>query len=411
MNILKQLFILFTLLFLQTGCSDSQPQKLLLYLEDDCNTTTLDTQREVNIHVYAHFDDNSQQEVTDELLWRSSNSSLASVQDGDIQTFDKEGDVAISYETYETATDKKPLFSKTLHFKVAEIKLLNIEIIPANLILYEGEKAQLKAIGNFENNTTFDITKDCHWSSENPIVATVTQDALIEAHQEGSVIIRAKNADIMGFINLTVRKLAYTSIFIDTTQTTFNVEQNITLKVYGIEEDNITQVVIPNEQLNFYTSDDSIISLDTDTIIAQSKGEAQISAELKSDSNIYTSTTFKVEKDNYLRIFKNGVEVGFPYAQTQEYQTFPEDQFDTFKLRAVGGDFKISSLWVSDFNGNIYPTSVAWFDGLQDNDTIFNGQEREYILKHNNTQQQLQYFYKIDDAFNNSFTQKYKVTQ
>jgi hypothetical protein len=409
MKFFTQLFIFLTLLLFHVGCSDSKPEKLLVSLEDDLQTSVLDTKREVSVHVYAHFDDNSKQEVTEQLIWRSSDPTIAKVDQGTITTFEKEGFVDISYETQESSTDGTPLFFKKLQLNVKDIQLLSIEILPNNLILYEDQSSQLKALGSFDNNTTLDITQDCNWSSLNPEVATVLPNGLLYAKLEGSSTIYAKSSGIESFINLTVRHLAYDSIAIDTIQTTFNVEQNITLKVYAMQENNTTRIELPNDQLNFYTSDSSVISLQTDTLIAQSKGSAQITAELKSDNNIRTSTTFTVEKENYLRIFKNGIELSFPYAQTQECDSFPQDQFDSFTLRAVGRDFHISSLLVSDFSGNIYPSNVAWFDGLEDGDTIVMGQNKEYKLKHNNTKREILYYFKIDDEFNNTFSQKYKA--
>ena len=396
--------MLFTL-----SCSDSKPDRLLTSLSDDFNTSYIDTNRDIQVNVYANFDDASQEEVSDALLWSSSNEALATVKGGLITTNADTGSVIIRYQTAETKEDGSALFEKTYQLYVKDLQLQGITLSQTELLLYEGDSQSVKAKGIFEGDIELDITNDCEWSSADLTVSSVNNSdakGLVLAIGEGATSITATNAGLSDSMDVTVKKRAYKSIEIDNNVTSFNVEQSIVLQVMAVGSDG-SRVLLDPDTLNYESSDTEVVSMSDNNATALTKGESTITVSLKSNSELKTTTLLTVEQDTYVRLFKNGVEVGLPFSDTQEYDSFPTE-YDSFSLKAVGVDSSVNNLQILDFNGNPLSIYDGYFDGINEGDVLSAGVAVPFQLVRTGLSKEFHFSFRVSDSFNNEFSQKYR---
>ena len=409
----SQLILLLVLLF-TLSCSDSKPERLLVEFSDDFNTSTIDLNREIQINVYAEFDDASKENVTKDMIWSSSDTAIATVDDGLLRTNTKSGSVEISYRTESSSNDTQDYFIKKYKLSVKELQLIKIELSENGLVLYKGDTHTLQAQGVFEDNITSnisyqDITNDCEWVSANDDISSVNNIAnkgLVTAISIGSTTITASNLKLNASASIDVKEVVYTQLEIYTSKTTFNVQQTILLKASALTSSG-QKVVLGLDEVEWSSKDSQVVSVEEDRATAKKTGETIITATLKSNTSLTDTITLSVDKDEYVRLFKNGTEVEFPFAQSSEYTTLPVD-LDSFTLRAVGKDFAVSNLIVKDFNLTIIDSSDAYFDSLSEGEILSEDVNLTYTLIHSLNQKELHYFYSIDDLFSNNFSQKYK---
>ncbi len=402
--LLLPLIMIFTL-----SCSDSKPDKLLTSLSDDFNTSYIDTNRDIQVDVYANFDDASQEEVSNALVWSSSNEALATVKGGLITTYANSGSVIIRYQTAEKKNDGSPLFEKTYQLYVKELQLQRITLSQTELLLYEGDSQGVKAKGIFEGDIALDITNDCEWSSADLTVSSVNNSdvkGLVLGIGEGATSITATNTGLSDSMDVIVKKREYKSIEIDNNVTSFNVEQSILLQVMAVGSDG-SRVLLDPSTLNFVSSDTEVVSMSDNNATALSKGASTITVSLKSNSELKTTTLLTVVQDQYVRLFKNGVEVGLPFSDTQEYESFPAE-YDSFTLKAVGIDSSVDNLQIQDFNGKPLSIYDGYFDGINEGDVLNAGVEVPFKLVRTGSSKEFHFSFRVSDSFNNEFSQKYK---
>lgn len=402
--------LIFLLSLLVISCSDSKPSKLITNLSDDFNTTIIDVQRSTQITVYADFDDGTKEDVTDTLIWSSSDSSLATVSNGLVKTGNSTGVVEIKYETDAKDLDNNPIFEKTYTLSVRDLVLVDINLSEKSLSLYEGDSKAVVAMGIFEDNLTSqrvseDITDDCNWSSSDSKISSVS-NGVIKAISAGSATITATDLGISSSLSLEVKPVVYTGLEITASSTDFNVKQDLILYVSAITS-NDAKVLLDSSALTWSNSDESIVSLSGNTATALKKGSVTLKATLKDNTSLNASIELSVIKEKYLRIFKNGVELSFPYAGVEEYSGAFPTEFDTFKLEAVGANFTIENLAVTDINGSELEDKKAYFDGITNGETIFQDSSVNYRLVNSGSAKELHFHYNIDDDFKSSFSQKY----
>ena len=78
------------------------------------------------------------------------------------------------------------------------VTLTSIAVTPGNPTLVNGTTAHLKAMGNYSDNSTQDLTSQVTWLSSDPSKATVDDTGLISAISNGSTTITASLGSISG---------------------------------------------------------------------------------------------------------------------------------------------------------------------------------------------------------------------
>lgn len=192
--------------------------------------------REV-IHVLYSHNDKAYLEAT----WTSDNPEIAAVTGDGIGTNSALIEAKGEGETIITATSADGLKTATCTVKVEKIKVQQIVLNHATLLLLPTETKQLSALVYPENA----YNKELNWSSSNPTVASITQDGLLQANQVGSTNITVKSQDggataictvivkdITSFISLSFR-----------TSSIANINGFITGDLYSVITNNSAQTV------------------------------------------------------------------------------------------------------------------------------------------------------------------------
>jgi len=400
---------LLLLLILFGACSSSKPDKLVTSFSNNLTSTTLATNRVSQIRVYANYDDGSQEEVTDTLLWSSSDESIATVSDGLLKTYAISGNVDIKYETQTKDSEGVALYEKSVSLSVKNLLLKSIALSKSKLSLLIGESSAIYASGSFEDNvsseiTTQDITDDVNWSSLDDNISSVVA-GLVKGVAEGNTTIVASDSNISASMAVEVIKTHYVSVSIYSDRSSFNVDQSIKLEARATT-DTGKVVILDDSEVIFTSSWTAVVTLSTSTAKAISSGDSTIKVSIKGTA-ITNSIVLHVDKEKYVRLFKDGVEVGMPYVSSESNSTLA-DTLGTFTLLAVGEDFKTSILIVKDFNENIILSPKAYFDSLIDLDTLYQDINKTFYLKQDGNQKQLHFFFDINDSAKSSFSQKYE---
>ena len=406
----KILFLSFLFLFL-SACSDSKPTKVIVSFVNDLQSNSMDINRTISMKVYANYSDGTSSEVTSSLLWKSSDTSVATVSQGLITSSDKLGETLISYETVEKTTEGEALFEGNERLSIERLLLTAINISPSSVSLYEGTRSEVVATGTFINSTGSEIsqqniTDDCLWRSDSESIATVDA-GVIQAVSEGNTTITASDANLSAVVSVSVQKIHITKIEIIVSKQEFNVAQTIAIVVEATMDTGET-TILNSSDLLYENSDTSIVTLDANIATAVAKGNAIVTVSLLLDSSFSDTVVLTVLKENYVRLFKGDVEWELSYDEKESYETLPEN-LDTFTLRAVGEDATVNSVNVKDFNGNILLRTVASFDNLESGAILYKDENRTFTLVHNGTQKELEYSFDIGTTEISHFTQRYEA--
>lgn len=393
------------------ACSDSKPDKLISSFSNDLNGgTTLATSRVSQMNVYANYDDGESQNITDTLLWSSSDETVATVVNGLIQTFAKVGSVDVTYKTKEKASDGSYFYENSVSFDVKELTLTDITLSQTALSLSVGATKSVTAEGTFEDpisstTSTQDLTQDCNWSSADVNVSSVS-NGVIKGVNEGNTTITASDSNISASLPVEVTKTNYVSLSIYTQENSFNVEQTIELQARALT-DNGDTIILQSSEVTWVSSDTSYVTMSQNIATAKAKGDSTITATLVEDTSFSATQLLSVEKDEYLRLFKGDEEVGYPYVASETNATL-STTLGTFTLRAVGMDFTINSIYVRDFSGIDIGSGATYFEGLSVLTLLSADDNVTFELRQDGFQTNLHYFFDVNDSARSSFSQKYE---
>ena len=87
---------------------------------------------------------------------------------------------------------------------VTGVTLKSIALTPAAPSLYVDAKQQLTATGSYSDGSTSDITQTVDWSSNNPVIASVSNQGLVTGVSKGSVTVSAQLGSVKGKVTVKV---------------------------------------------------------------------------------------------------------------------------------------------------------------------------------------------------------------
>ena len=152
------------------------------------------------------FSDNTTQDITSSVTWKSSNTKVASISPAGIATAGANQGTATV-----TASFGGKRGSATL--TVAVPKLVSITITPSETSVSKGMTQQFTATGNYSDQTTQDITSSVKWNSSNTKIVAINSSGLATAGAKyGSASITASFGGKRGSVKLVVTLRALTSI-------------------------------------------------------------------------------------------------------------------------------------------------------------------------------------------------------
>ena len=186
-----------------------------------------------------------------------------------------------------TACDRKTI-------EPEEITVTGISVSPTTLTLMEGESEQLAFTLKPSNATHQEV----EWTSQYPKVATVSPTGVVSALQAGSskITVKSPTGGVAATCLVTVKPyvppaVAVTGVSLDITQQTLEVGASFTLTATVTPDD------ADNKDVNWFTSNGRVASVDKGTVTAVGAGEAVITVSTL-DGGFQATCTVTVPKSS-----------------------------------------------------------------------------------------------------------------
>ncbi len=231
--------------------------------------------------------------ASNEVVWSSSNTNIATVDENGVVTGVKKGTVTI------TATSKEDSSVKgTITITVTSNKILPTAITinvkgGGDTVVLEKGNLKLEAIVSPDNATN----KEVKWSSSNTSIATVDENGVVTGIKKGTVTITAtskEDSGIKGRISITVtsKKVAPTFIIV-------NVKDGANAVVVAGSQLNLEAIVssdnATNKEVKWSSSDKSKAMVDgAGVVTGVKKGTVTITATSKEDSSVRGTITITI---------------------------------------------------------------------------------------------------------------------
>ena len=178
------------------------------------------------------FSDESTANVTNEVVWSSSNLSVATISSTGLATA-----VATGSDTVQASSGS---INGSTGLTVTPPVLVSIAVSPTNSSISQGGTQQFTATGTYSDGSTQNLTASVIWTSSNTAVATITGGGLATGVAPGSVTIQAITGSISGSTSLTISPVL---VSIAVTPTNSSIPQGGTQQftATGTYSDNSTQ--------------------------------------------------------------------------------------------------------------------------------------------------------------------------
>lgn len=228
----------------------------------------------LQLEAVAVYSDTSNQTVTEQTLWQSSNPAIAAVS--------PTGEVSSQTEGSTTITAIYNNVSTTLTINVTNAILSNIEITPLTQSLPAGATQAFTATGIYTDNSFQNITELVTWTSSNATVATISNTpnnkGQLTSLMSGPTDITASLSPISTTALLTVTDAVLTSI--DVTPITSVISNGFTQTYTAIAHYSDGSINDVTNQVTWSTSDQSIANSDNSNIQSLQTGDVTVSANI-----------------------------------------------------------------------------------------------------------------------------------
>ena len=153
----------------------------------------------------AVYSDGSQQDLTSQVQWISSDAAVALIGDNGLASALSSGSTTITAK-YGSVTGAATL-------TVGNISLRSIQVLPSNPVLPTRTKVQFTAMGVFSDGSTV-LLSGVHWSVTGGKVARITGQGLVVTKKAGKATVTARLGGITGKTTLTVSTSSVVSLAI-----------------------------------------------------------------------------------------------------------------------------------------------------------------------------------------------------
>ncbi|MEW5251396.1 Ig-like domain-containing protein [Microbulbifer sp. 2201CG32-9] len=194
-----RLLLLALLCALMAGCDSNKKDRsdTLLFIQifpapagagasSDLSLAAGDTQQFIAL---GRFSDGSAVDITDSVVWRSSDTSTVTIDSSGNATAVAPGSAGIFAR-------RDGVLSNRVTVNVASVLLTSIQVTPPIVSLAPGTSQQLAALGRFSDGSTADITDSVTWQSSDTDTVTVDADGNATAVATGTASITASRDGI-----------------------------------------------------------------------------------------------------------------------------------------------------------------------------------------------------------------------
>ena len=182
----------------------------------------------------GRFSDNTVKDITTSAAWKSSDTRVAVMDASGRATAGDKAGTAIISASLGNKSGSSPL-------KVRR-ELLSLTISPGGAMIMEGKTQQFRAMGNFSDRTTEDLTSTARWQISDTHVAGISGIGLVTAKAgAGTAAITAAFNGKTGTGTITVSKRALVSITVSPAETTIRQMEAQQFTVLGSFSDGTTQ--------------------------------------------------------------------------------------------------------------------------------------------------------------------------
>ena len=179
------------------------------------------------------FSDGSIQDITPDVIWSTSDSTIASI-DADGEALGKTpGNVQVSAMIL-GQTASVPL-------TVTNAILISVAVTPANSELPIGVNKQFRLIGRFSDGTTQDLTTDAVWTSQTPLLLSVTLKGEVTAGAVGTGVVAAQSGQFSASTPVNITNATLTSLSLTPASTVIRKTQQQQMVATGSFSDGYTQ--------------------------------------------------------------------------------------------------------------------------------------------------------------------------
>lgn len=240
------------------------------------------------------YSDATTQDLTQQAVWSSSASAVASVSNaagarGQVQA------LAVGSATITASHDG---VSVAAAVTVTAAQLVSVQVGPQGLSVPRGLVHQLSATGHYTDGTTRDLTAGAGWSSSDVSLASVSNasgsEGMLQAHDEGVVTITATSGGRTGSVQVTVSPAVLQVVQVTPAMPSVPQGLDEALTATGIYSDSSTQDL--TAQATWSSSDEAVVRVSNaagshGVITGLALGTASVRATL---SGVTGSTTVTV---------------------------------------------------------------------------------------------------------------------
>jgi len=210
-----------------------------IYIDNLSAEVIIDTS--LPLQAIGIFSDGTTQVLTDQVVWRSSDTGVTSVSNNEANP----GELNAITTGSSTISVTFNNITVTGVIEVNDATLTGITILPNTLSLTEGTSSQLQAVGTLSNGNTQDVSDMVIWESNAADIVSVSnadnEKGLIYSKQSGEAVISVRAGERSASSTITVNTAALVSIEVSYQNTSIANGTKLTLTATGIYDNNSTQ--------------------------------------------------------------------------------------------------------------------------------------------------------------------------
>src|SRR3974390_3535286 len=219
------------------------------------------------------FSDGTERDLTSSVSWTVEGANIASISSTGVIRPNSTG-AGFLRAVYETVSTKAPL-------TITAAPLVSLAINPSSPNLPLGLGVQLKAIGQYADSSTGDVTSQVNWSSGSTTIATVGPSGQAVSRSLGVTTISASMGNVQASAALSVTAAALTAIAVTGGSQSLAIGQKTQMHALGSFTDGSRQDLTASAQ--WTSSNPKVVAVNNAGLaVASSQGSATIAASMQS---------------------------------------------------------------------------------------------------------------------------------